>query len=81
MSADMCEYCNGTVEEKVAQVDFRYKGHIIYIKNVPVGVCNKCGERYFDAKVYKKLEEIARKKHKIKNKISFPLANYEELAV
>lgn len=44
---------------------------------VPAWVCGKCGEQYFDAPVYKRLEEIARHRNRIEKTICFPLADYE----
>ena len=57
-------------------VPFHFKGSTIYVDNVPVWVCKKCGERYFDAPVFKKLENIARQRQRIQKMVSFPLANY-----
>jgi YgiT-type zinc finger domain-containing protein len=74
--ADPCEYCDGTVELRQLRVPFRFKGRTIYIDNVPVWVCKKCGARYFDAAVFKKLENIARQRQRIQKMASFPLANY-----
>jgi len=46
------------------------------VDRVPAWVCAKCGEQYFDAPVYKRLEEIARRRRQIKKTIYFPLAEY-----
>ena len=73
---DVCEFCDGEVEQRVIQARFHYKGHTIYIDDVPAWVCVKCGEQYFDAPVYKRLEEIAEHKSRIKKTICFPLAEY-----
>jgi hypothetical protein len=56
---------------------FRYKGQTIYIEDVPAWVCKKCGEEYFDAPVYKRLEEIAQQRERIQRAISFPLAAFD----
>jgi hypothetical protein len=40
-------------------------------------VCAKCGEQYFDAPVYKRLEGIAMHSSRIKKTICFPLAEYD----
>lgn len=77
MKKDKCEFCEGEVEQKSILVRFRYKGQIIYVENVPAWVCNKCGEEYFDAAVYKHLEEIAKNRERIRRAISFPLAEYD----
>ena len=80
MNKDRCEFCEGEMEYQNKMVRFRYKGQTIYVENVPVWVCNHCGEEYFDAKVYKHLEEIARQHKRIQRQISFPLATFEMVA-
>jgi len=65
------------MEQRRVLARFRFKGQTIYVENVPAWVCNKCGEQYFDAQVYKRLEEIARKRERIQRAISFPLAEFD----
>ena len=74
---DFCEYCDGKVEHKEVRTRFNFKGKTIYIDNVPAWVCTKCSEQYFDAPVYKRLEEIARHSDNITKTLSFPLAVYD----
>ena len=81
MSHDRCEFCEGEMEYQHKMVRFRYQGQTIYVEHVPVWVCNQCGEEYFDANVYKHLEEIARQRECIQRQISFPLATFEMVAV
>ena len=76
MNNDPCEYCDGTVEEVVTRVPFRYRRKTIYVDNVPVDQCDKCGELYFPIKVYKELERIVAGRKRIGTKITFPLAAY-----
>ncbi|HXM48128.1 MAG TPA: YgiT-type zinc finger protein [Pyrinomonadaceae bacterium] len=78
MKKDPCEFCDGFVEETVTRVPFHYRREIIYVDNVPVRVCKKCGELYFPAAVYKRLEKIAAMRKSIRTKISFPLADYRK---
>lgn len=77
MKGDKCEFCEGVMEQRRILARFRYKGETIYVENVPAWVCNKCGEAYFDAPVYKRLEEIARQRERIHKAISFPLAEFD----
>ncbi len=77
MKNDLCEFCEGEMEYRNTMVRFRYKGQTIYVEHVPAWVCNHCGEQYFDAKVYKHLEDIARQRERIHRQISFPLAAFE----
>jgi len=74
---DSCEFCQGKVERWIIQVRFPFRGKTIYIDKVPVWVCAKCGEQYFDAPVYERLEAIAKVRGRIKRRISFPLAKYD----
>ena len=79
MNQDSCEFCDGEMEERIIRARFHFKGQTIYVDGVPAWVCKKCGEQYFDAPVYKRLEEIARHQEQIRKTISFPLAEYQML--
>lgn len=72
-----CEYCEGEIEYHRIMARFNYRGDTIYVHNVPALVCSKCGGQYFDAPVYRHLEDIAKHHSRIKKKISFPLAEYK----
>jgi YgiT-type zinc finger domain-containing protein len=74
---ELCEFCDGTVEPRTIRALFTRRGQTVYVDNVPAHVCNRCGEKYYDAPVYKRLEQIAKQSSRIKNKISFPLAKYD----
>jgi YgiT-type zinc finger domain-containing protein len=72
-----CEFCDGDVSHQLIQARFLFKGETLYVDDVPAWVCAKCGEQYFDAPVYKRLEEIARNRSRIKKTVCFPLAKYD----
>ena len=74
---DKCEYCDGEMEKRLILARFRFKGDTIYVENVPAWACTKCGEQYFDAPVYKRLEAIARQREHLRRTICFPLAEYD----
>jgi YgiT-type zinc finger domain-containing protein len=74
---DPCEFCEGIVERRLTRAKFDFRGQTVYIDNVPAWVCLKCGEQYFDAPVYKRLEEIARHSDRIRKTVCFPLAEYD----
>ncbi len=74
---DKCEFCLGTMEYRHILARFRFMKETIYIENVPAWVCQRCGEQYFEAKVYKRLESIARQRHLIQRTIVFPLAEFD----
>ncbi|MBI5305335.1 MAG: type II toxin-antitoxin system MqsA family antitoxin [Chloroflexi bacterium] len=81
MKTEQCEYCDGNLEMQHVLVPFRFKGETIYVENVPTWVCAKCGEKYFDAPVYKRLEQIARQRKRIRRAITFPLAKFSTPSV
>ncbi len=45
------------VQSKV-KVDFRWGRKLKVIENVPAGVCQQCGEKYFQSVVYKAMEKL-----------------------
>ena len=59
MRFDPCEYCGGTVRSRKVTVDLRRHDRLCTFQNVPVGVCAKCGERYYPGRVLERLDEIA----------------------
>jgi YgiT-type zinc finger domain-containing protein len=73
---EACEFCEGVVEHRQIRTRFHYHSQTIYVENVPAWVCTTCGEQYFDAPVYKRLEEIASRSDQIQETICFPLAEY-----
>ena len=76
-SHDRCEFCDGTMEHRTDRIRFQFHGKTIYVDHVPVWVCTHCGEQYFDAPVYKRLEAIARQPERITETVCFPLAAYD----
>ncbi|MCI0620857.1 MAG: type II toxin-antitoxin system MqsA family antitoxin [Acidobacteria bacterium] len=76
MKPEKCEYCEGVVKAAVVRVPFHYRKETIYVDHVPVWLCGQCGEIYYEAAVYKRLEKIAANRSAIKKSITFPLADY-----
>lgn len=52
-----CTFCGGEVEEKRIDYDYRRRGHLLVLRNVPAGVRRQCGEKYFKPDVLKKIDE------------------------
>ncbi len=59
MKYDRCEYCGGVVRERNVTVDLRRGDQLTVFHNVPVGVCTKCGERYYRGPLLESLDELA----------------------
>lgn len=74
---DICEFCEGKVEYRLIRAKFDFKGQTIYVDKVPTWICVRCGEQYFDAPIYKRLEEIAKHRDSITKTVCFPLAEYD----
>jgi len=69
-----CHFCGGEVVEKKITVDYRWGEKLLaIIENVPVGVCQVCGEQYFKAEVVKEMEKLANSKEKPKKVLEVPL--------
>ncbi len=55
-----CEYCDGTVKpRKVDQEAFKHKSGFIILKDVTIGVCDICGNRYYSADVLHAVHQLA----------------------
>jgi len=60
MYAYQCEYCDGTVLPKlVDQEAFNHRDGFVIMKNITIGVCNKCGNRYYSADILRLVEAVA----------------------
>ena len=54
-----CEYCDGTVQLQVVKREvFEHPAGLVILENAPVGVCDTCGERYYQASLLHHVEEI-----------------------
>lgn len=54
-----CYFCKGRVVQEKVNVDFRWGRKFKVIEGVPAGVCQQCGEKYFQSNVYKAMERLA----------------------
>ena len=60
MSEHRCEYCDGTVRDRILpRHGFNHAVGFVILENVPVGVCDQCGNHYYDAIVLKRVHELA----------------------
>jgi YgiT-type zinc finger domain-containing protein len=72
-----CEHCNGTVQERrVAREALRHKQTFVILEDVPIGVCDKCGARYFDATILRRVAEIARGQTPASRTVAVPIDRY-----
>ncbi len=78
MKYDRCEYCGGTVREEHVTVDLRTKDRLHIFDNVPVGVCRRCGERYYRGPVLERLSEMASQPATFTRTIRVPRCDFAE---
>ena len=71
-----CYFCKGTVVEQSTTVDFWWGDDLKIIENVPAGVCTQCGERYFDAPVYKQMERLTKGTNATIRQLSVDVVRY-----
>ena len=56
-----CEHCEGIVRERrVEREAFRHGDGFVILEDVPVGIRERCGARYFHASVLRRVAEIGR---------------------
>jgi len=72
-----CEHCGGMVRQRrMDREALRHKGSFVILEDVPVGVCDKCGARYFDASILRRVAEIGRGMTPSQRTIEVPVAPY-----
>jgi len=55
-----CERCDGIVREKVVKREaFKHKGGFVILEDVPIGVCDECGMRYYHATILHRVHDVA----------------------
>ena len=53
-----CFYCGGEVEEQRLPHELRWKDKLFVLEDVPIGVCQQCGERFLKPEVAKTIDRI-----------------------
>jgi len=73
---DDCSSCGGRVSERSIQKVCYWGNKIIaVIDNVPAGVCEQCGEKYYRVSVLKQIEGKIKSKKKL-SIIKIPLVQF-----
>ena len=79
MERDRCDFCSeGRLRSQQVREYYREGKGLVVIEKVPAYVCDKCGERYYEASVAKQMRQLAKKGIRTKSKISFPLVRFQE---
>lgn len=78
LAGEICaRCCVGRLAAKRGREYFRHGEGLIIIDDVPAWVCNKCGERYHHARVFKRMRQIAAGSGRITKHVRVPVARYQ----
>ena len=73
---DDCSFCGGRVQERLVSKACWWGDQLVAIvENVPAGVWDQCGERYYKVATLKKIEAMLREKDAFRS-VRVPLASY-----
>ena len=75
-----CSFCDGELEDRLVQHEYRWEGNLFVFEDVPARVCRQCGEKYFDAAVVKAMERVVLGQLKPKRVLQVPVYVYAEVA-
>lgn len=74
-----CSFCDGDLEEQRVQYEYRWEGKLFVFEDVPARVCRQCGEKHFDARVVKAMEQAVLKQLEPKRILRVPVFSYLEV--
>ncbi len=79
MEGDRCDFClEGKLRSRLVREYYRAGKSLVVMESVPAYVCEKCGERYYDGHVAKRMRQLAKKGAHVKERVSFPLIYFQE---
>lgn len=74
-----CQVCGGKLKKKKVDIARFWGKELIALNDVPALICQKCGERYFEAEVSAKIDDKIKQALKKKNSfqsIDVPLVSF-----
>ena len=73
-----CYFCKGKVVQTKTEVDFRWGKKLKVLKDVPARVCQQCGEKYFQAAIYKAMEKLITSRVKPASRLSVDVVQFKQ---
>ena len=71
-----CEYCDGTVGPRLVEREsFKHQNGFIILEDVMIGVCDRCGNRYYSADVLHAVHEISTGQRKSERTEAVPVTH------
>jgi len=77
MEIEICYYCDGKLKDTQLTLNEQENGDFYIIEDVPARICTRCGEKYFDSRVLKKIEEMLESKVNVERVVSVPVMKYK----
>jgi len=75
-----CSFCDGELEDRLVQHEYRWEGNLFVFEDVPARVCRQCGEKYLNATVVKAMERAVLGQLRPKRVLQVPVYSYAEVA-
>ena len=72
-----CYECGGKLKRSVATLHLQKGGKPVFVENVPVTVCEQCGEEYISGSVAERIGGLLDKEQRPEAILSVPLFNYK----
>lgn len=80
MEGDRCDFCeSGRLCGRRVREYYRVGKGLVVIDGVPAFVCDRCGERYYEADVAKQMRLLSRRRSSLKEKVSFPRVSFKKV--
>ena len=73
-----CPICGGELENKVITHPQEYDGRVVILENVPVEVCQQCGEALLHPDILEKIQERVWSEQAPKRMASVPVYDLAE---
>lgn len=75
MEGDGCEYCDAVNRERVLEREvFKHRGGFVILENSRIGVCDRCGHRYYSAALLRQVRALATGEVPAEREITVPVA-------
>lgn len=74
---DDCTFCSGRVTERLIAKPCVWGDRLVaLVDQVPTGVCEQCGERYYRTTVLKRIDAVLKGKRQHARQIRLPVLEY-----
>ena len=74
----LCEFCGGETKRKNVKRQHWLNKKLYIVENVNAEVCQKCGERYFHAKILDAIDAFLSQKHPVKAHIDVEIVSLHQ---